>query len=293
MKKTPSHLPRRKRDQLRLIAEKIVEKLPDTQMIILYGSYARGDYVEYDYTVEFGIPSVYQSDYDILVVTHGVSAAVADRKLENVDKWYTAQYPEDTPVQFITDDIRKVNKDIAAGRYFYTDIKKEGVLLYDSGNFKLERRRKLRFDEIKTQAEEYFAANYDKANSFYKHTLYAYTDEDYVMASFFLHQSCEYLLKAVRLTYTLYTKKHHDLLKLLSVVYKYAPEGFFKIFPRQTKEEIRLFELLKAAYIEARYNPKFVVTKEDIDVLTPKVEQLLALGKQLCEQRIGAYLTES
>lgn len=35
-------------------------------------------------------------------------------------------------------------------------------------------------------------------------------------------------------------------------------------------EEKRLFTLLKEAYEEVHYNPKFLVTKEDIDALLPK-----------------------
>lgn len=43
-----------------------------------------------------------------------------------------------------------------------------------------------------------------------------------------------------------------------------------KVFLRDTPEEKRLFELLRSAYVEARYTDDFVVTKEDIDALMPK-----------------------
>jgi hypothetical protein len=45
-------------------------------------------------------------------------------------------------------------------------------------------------------------------------------------------------------------------------------------FPRNTAEEKRLFKLLHQAYVQARYNPDFVVTKEDIAALIPKVKML-------------------
>ncbi len=41
-------------------------------------------------------------------------------------------------------------------------------------------------------------------------------------------------------------------------------------FLKNTSEEKRFFKLLKAAYVDARYNPHFVVTKEDIDALYTK-----------------------
>lgn len=289
MKKSLSHLSQRMHEQLNGITTKVLEKLPDAQMIILYGSYARGDYVEFDRRIEFGIPTTFMSDYDILVITHGVSDVVTDRKLENVSKWYRDEFPGSTPVQFIHDDIAKVNKDLSDGRFFYNDVKKEGIMLYNSENFKLERRRKLRFDEIKEQAEEYYRKNYKRAELFFTDARNNYTIDEYVHSSFHLHQACENLLKAVSLTYTLYSPKQHDLEALLDAVKKYSLDGFFNVFPRQTKRERRLFDLLKAAYIEARYNPKFVVTQKDIEELTPTVEKLLALGKQLCEQRIEEY----
>jgi hypothetical protein len=42
------------------------------------------------------------------------------------------------------------------------------------------------------------------------------------------------------------------------------------VFPRDTAEEKRLSTLLKDAYVEARYNPDFLVTKKDVDTLLVK-----------------------
>ena len=46
MKRSLSHLPKRKREEPKLITQTIVEMVPATQMIILFGSHARGDWVE-------------------------------------------------------------------------------------------------------------------------------------------------------------------------------------------------------------------------------------------------------
>ena len=62
------------------------------------------------------------------------------------------------------------------------------------------------------------------------------------------------------------------------------------MFPRDTAEEKRLFELLRRAYLESRYNKKnFIVTKEDIDALKPKVEQLKQVVEEVCRERIAYY----
>lgn len=288
MKRSIAHLPKRKQDDLYFLVKKVVERLPQTTMIILYGSYAKGGYVEYDERIEFGIPTSYMSDYDILVVTDGISDKEAGMKLDTVDNLYY-KYPESqTPVEFINDDISKLNSDLSEGRYFYTEIKREGILLYDSGKHKLARRRKLHYDEIKQQAEEYYNEKLKRANEYFDIAAYCYDKEKYHLASFNLHQTCENLFYAARLTYTLRNSKQHNLAKLLSSIRKYSPE-FSKIFPNETKEEKRLFKLLKSAYVEARYNSEFEVTKEDIDTLRKKVTLLFDLIERICCEQINEY----
>ena len=62
-----------------------------------------------------------------------------------------------------------------------------------------------------------------------------------------------------------------------------------KFFPQDTPEEKRLFEFIKAAYVNGRYDPDFVVTKEDMDALIPKVELLRDITKRICEEKVGEY----
>ena len=46
MKKSLAHLPEDKRNELELIKDIILDKILDVRMIVLFGSYARGDWVE-------------------------------------------------------------------------------------------------------------------------------------------------------------------------------------------------------------------------------------------------------
>ncbi len=294
MKRSIAYLPKRKQDDIHYIVRLILERLPQTEMIILYGSYATGKYVEYDEKVEFGVRTFYMSDYDILVVTHDITDRVAGQKLDSVENRYYTDPDSQTPVQFINDDIRKLNRDLSEGRYFYTQVKKEGVLLYDSGRFKLARRRKLKYDEIKQQAEEYFNEKYQYAEGFFDGAEFYCDKGNYKLSAFNLHQTCENLFHAVNLTFTLNKNKQHNLAKLLASVKKYS-DVFIIIFPRKTAEEQRLFKLLKDAYVEARYNPDFFVTKEDIDTLLLCIRQLFESVKRICEDQIKKYeeLTET
>ena len=288
MKTSYSHLPEYAKNDLQQIVALILERVPHCEMIILYGSYARGTFVEYDERDEFGILTSFMSDYDLLVVTSNMDVQEVGHLLNTVDDKYYKRPDYQVPIQFINDDIEKLNSDLSERRYFYTEIKKQGIMLYDSGNYKLERARKLNFEEIWKQAQEYFDEKFETANDFLRSAMYDRKDEKYKMCSFHLHQTSENYFYALRLVHTLKNSKQHNLSKLLGSTRKYSPE-LCKIFPRKTKEEKRLFELLRLAYVEARYNKKFVVTKEDVDTLFPKIEKLRDITEQICKSQIELY----
>lgn len=288
MKNSIAYLPKAKQDDLYNILSLIRKHLPQAEMVILYGSYARNSYVLYDERIEFGIPTCYRSDYDILVVTSNIADWKAEDKLSKVNDLYDRDSESQTPVQFINDGIKKVNSDLSEGRYFYTEVKRDGVMLYDSGRFKLERRRKLHFNEIKQQAEEYFEDKFGRSTDFLQSAEHAYDDGKLQLSSFLLHQVCESTYVTIRLVQTLKSSKLHDLERLGKSVRKYSKD-LLTVFPRNTKEEKRLFNLIKAAYIEGRYNPKFVVTKEDIDALLPKVKLLREITERICKEKIEYY----
>lgn len=295
MKDSIAYLPKDKQEELNFLVTEILCRLPQTEFIILYGSYARGNYVRRSIRIEDGgIPTVKISDYDIYVITSGINSKKAETILDNVEDIFFAgkDFDRDTPVEFINDDIKQLNKFIEEGRYFYTQIKQEGVILYNSGKYKLSRRRKLNFDEIKKQAQEYFNEKFEKGNFFFDDAITNKERERYQMASFYLHQACENYYYAIRLTFALRNNKQHNLSKLSSTTRRYS-DDLNTVFPQNTPEEKRLFKLLKAAYVDARYNPHFVVTKEDIDALIPKVELLRDITKRICEEKIKEYGEQS
>lgn len=288
MKTSYSHLPEYAKNDLKQIVTLIQENVPHCEMIILYGSYAKGTFVEYDERNEFGILTSFMSDYDLLVVTSNTDVREVGHLLDIVDDKYYKRPDNQVPIQFINDDIEKLNSDLSEGRYFYTGIQKQGIMLYDSGNCELEPARKLDFEEIRQQAQEYFEEKFKKSVLFMDGACHFINCEEFVMTSFMLHQACENFFYALRLVHTLKNSKQHNLSKLLGATHKYSPE-LQKIFPRHTKEEKRLFELLRLAYVEARYNSKFVVTKEDIETLFPKVERLRDITEQICKSQIEVY----
>lgn len=291
MKKSIAYLPKKKQEDLRSIVDLVLNELPDCEMIILYGSYARNDYVDYDQRTEYGVRTYFMSDYDILVVTGtrfrdyiigNIFSRVKDRFYTNKNRLFY------TSIQFINESIADLNQAIDKGFYFYTDIKKEGVMLYDSGRYKLARRRKPNFEEIEELARRYYNKNFNRGELFLKNAAFNASIGEDTMASFMLHQACENFYRSVILTYTLYTYKDHNLESLSGSAKTHSLE-ISKAFPRDTEEEERLFELLLKAYVQSRYNLTFTVTKEDIEALMPKVELLRDITRKCCEEQLKEY----
>lgn len=290
MKQSIDFLPERKQRDLRELVALIRDEVEDVVMIILYGSYARNTYVELDIQRDYGGGEIqFISDYDILVVTKRrlgakestVNSRIKDRFLRCKGKFQT--YP-----QIINESISKFNNALSEGHYFYVDILTQGIVLYDSVECQLATPRELNFCEIEKRAQKYYGVKFRRGMRFTHYTQVAYKDKEYVDASFFLHQSTESFLKTIPLVYILYGYKEHDLEFLIEKCKPYTME-LATVFPRDTPEEKRLFELLRSAYVEARYNDNFVVTKEDIDALLPKVELLRDIVEKVCRERFDYY----
>ena len=294
MKKSLAYLPEDKRQTIRQITQDIVEFLPGmVEMVILYGSYARNTYVDYDQRIEFGIPTVFMSDYDILIVTNDAFSTTAYRKGINMvlDKYYEGRPVPVTPrIQFIDEGIRQFNKALKRGLYFYTDIKKEGIMLYDTGRYKLARRKKLNYREIWENAKMFYESKFETAEDFLEHAKFDYNRKKYKMASFHLHQAIEHFYLAVILTYTLYTEKQHNLDILRGLAKRHSLE-MCKPFPGDSVEEKDLFDILIKAYVQARYNPNFEVNQEFIEKVIPRVELLRDITKKICVDKINEYLS--
>lgn len=290
MKRSIRFLPPRKRQDLQQLVALIRENIKQVETVVLFGSYAKNKYVDYDQRVEFGTPTYYMSDYDIVILTRKPIGAVEYSLYEKIkDKFFeNKNRPFHTHPQFVNYGIEDFNYALTKAHYFETEIKRDGVILYDSGAYKLARRRKLDYIEIRDRAQKYFDDKFGRALSFLIDVPHPAERFDYKQASFYLHQSAENLLRVISMTFILYGHKSHDLSELMNAAKKHTSE-IFKAFPRDTEEEKRLFDLLQRAYIESRYNPDFEITKEDIDALIPKVEQLRDIVGKVCRERIAYY----
>lgn len=285
MKTDIDYLPIAKQAELaRLVS--IIQCAAPAEMIILFGSYARNEWVEDKYDEEH---FRYQSDYDILVIVETVSYSAQTKYEREIEIQIEQETKILTPVSVIVHDVEFVNSHLRGAQYFFTDIKKEGVLLYDSGRFQLCEIRELLPTDRKRLAQEYFSYWFSIADEFNINFKSAFQRSSFIIAAFELHQVTERLYSGILLVFTRYKAKTHDLFVLRKLV-NTLDYRFNKIFPLDTCENRHLFKLLKKAYIDARYNPEYTVTKEELIKLDQQVQALRQLGELLCREKIESFV---
>lgn len=84
---------------------------------------------------------------------------------------------------------------------------------------------------------------------------------------------------------TLYSPKSHRLNFLRSQCEQAEPR-LIAAWPRDTRFAQRCFELLRRAYVDARYSPHYRITQEELRWLMSRVEDLKTLVEQICKENI-------
>ena len=284
MKSSLSHLPKNKQNELKKIIATISD-IADVEMIILFGSYARGNWREAKDVVADKPGFRRISDYDILIITekkdksswHKISSKCQKLKLS-------------APVRVEAHDIEMLNIKLAEGQYFFSDIKKEGIMIYDSKRFGLVEKRKLGVKERQRIARNYFKHWFEeKTKGFWRHYLLEIKvdSDDNGLTAFFLHQTAEHAYKTLHLVFTNYSPHEHFLSYLAKDV-KHLHHDLKKLFPQKTKSQQDRFELLEEAYISGRYDMDFYMAKKDLEMLAKDVIRLLEIAEEICRKNVGS-----
>ncbi|MDB5231108.1 MAG: polymerase beta domain protein region [Chitinophagaceae bacterium] len=281
MKTTLSHLPQQKQEEIAAITETL-RLMTEPEMIILFGSYSRGDWQE-DVYIEDNITYSYNSDFDLLVVVKDEKkAAYKERKILHKLR---SHLHHELPVQVIVHGIDYLNKQLEEGQYFFTDIMKEGTMLFDTHMYTLAEPKELSAKQRANISQMYFDKWFADAVKFFEGVEF-YMDKEYLsQAAFLLHQTTERFLNTVGLVFTHYRPKTHDLV----ILYKAAclhDERFKIAFPLRDEEERRLFKILNAAYIDSRYKLNYSVTRDDLEYLSERVEVLREITEVVCGEKI-------
>ncbi len=283
MKNSLNHLPKIKQDELQKVVSVICKKCDNVEKIILFGSYARGNYKEAK-DLRRDDKTGHISDYDILVVTSTKEVALNSTLWDKISKICEELNLSADP-RIITHDIETLNIKLGKGQYFYSDIKKEGVLLFDTKKFELAEKRDLPPEELKEIAQEYFNHWFSRAKDFNEVYNYCFSVNKNCVGAFNLHQVVESCYKTIFLVFDNYNPNEHFLKILGKNSEKFHPL-LKNIFPKNTEEEKERFRLLDYAYIGGRYDPDYYISKEDLEILVEYVKKLMQITEEICKEKI-------
>ena len=251
--------------------------------IVLFGSYARTDWVDEP-------DNGYQSDFDLLViVSHPDLTDIADY-------WYIAEDkilrdPEIArPVNIIVHTLQEVNQALTRGEYFWVDIARDGIVLYDLPGSALATPQPLTPADGYEMATAYFnnkLADIDRWIATVDFQIGRGVDDAGYrkLAAFNLHQTVETAYACFLLVRSLYFPRSHNIKFLRSLAEDSEPR-LIAAWPRASRIDRRRFELLKRAYVEARYVASYEIGSDDLDALAQSVRSLRDIVESVSLERV-------
>ncbi|WP_226635849.1 HEPN domain-containing protein [Novosphingobium profundi] len=299
MKTSLDHLPANKQRELERVVQIVFEEFEDafalsTQnwkkkgrilKIVLYGSYARGNWIDEPHTAKG-----YKSDYDLLVI-------VSDKRLTDRVKYWTRVDERlmreygiteslKTPVNFIVHTMQEVNDGLAQGRYFFMDIARDGIGLYEADDSELATPKPKTPHAALDLAKEYYGEWFPAAQKRFNGAKFHISEGNLKDAAFDMHQTAERLYHCVLLVSTFYTPHVHNLAFLRTQAERLDPRLVYA-WPRENRWQRGMFEKLKEAYVKARYSKHYTVSEEELTWLGEQVEELGRVVQTVCSERIA------
>jgi predicted nucleotidyltransferase/HEPN domain-containing protein len=294
MKSTIDHLPEEKQRELARVVEILHAEFEDALAlsssewkkngrilkIILFGSYARGDWVDEPHTMKG-----YRSDFDILVI-------VNNNKLSDFEYWYKAKdrlvrdRAIKTPTSFIVHSRRFINTALYQGQYFFTDIRREGIVLYELDDEPLAEPKPLTRRDAYEAAETNFQVKLSGSKrwleTFEFQLARSQADNEWRKdAAFALHQAIEHAYAMVLLVLTNYSPPSHKLMFLRALA-EDQDRRLAEAWPREQQRHRAWFNTLNEAYVKARYSKHYVISEEALTWLGERTAELHRLVELVC-----------
>jgi HEPN domain-containing protein len=180
-----------------------------------------------------------------------------------------------------------VTDGLAEGRYFFADIARDGIALYQSEPTDLPEPKPKTPPQALTMAREYMDEWWPSACDFLDGYADAVARGKPKKAAFDLHQATERFYHCVLLVHTFYTPHSHNLGVLRAQAERIDPQ-LAEVWPREAKRDRAMFEKLKEAYVKARYSRHYSIDEDELSWLGERVAELGRVVEMICAKRIEA-----
>jgi predicted nucleotidyltransferase/HEPN domain-containing protein len=292
MRKDVDHLPATQQGELERVQRVLMEEFAEAigkattpsrkngkiLKIILFGSYARTDWVD---EPENG----YQSDFDLLVVVNHEDLT------DIAHYWYVAEdrILRDAeiarPVNIIVHSLDEVNQSLKRGEYFWVDIARDGIILYELPCHPLATPMPLTPADAYQMAQAYFDEWLTKVQDAIEIAEFCIEKRKLKDAAFTLHQATERAYICFLLVRTLYFPRSHNIKFLRSLAEDSEPR-LIEAWPRERRIDRRRFQLLKRAYVEARYSTAYEISVEELNAILGCVRTLRGIVERVSHEQL-------
>jgi uncharacterized protein len=291
-----SHLPKAKRAEIlwvkKLIFAEFEEAIagrraPEVRdgiilKLVLHGPHASGGWVD-------DPAGRYFADYDFLVlVSSDRLADVGEFWLECEKKLLFASVNGEslrTPVRLTILSFERFSDQIHQGNRYFQNIMEEGVVLHDADPTSWPDRNAVAAHDLVAEAEIHLEEGLALVAEFLGSAKLSAANGWFRKAAFDLHQATERLYNIVLLVLVGRTPHTHNIVDLRKLA-ESASEQLRAVWPTETKEDRRCFELLRAAYNKSRYNRHYRVAGSEAAWMIEHVEYLSDLVSEVCDARI-------
>jgi uncharacterized protein len=141
--------------------------------------------------------------------------------------------------------------------------------------------------ERRVFAQQCFAEYLATGDDFYLHGITDIGRGRNKTAAFMFHQAAEHYVKCAILVVTAYWPREHNI-KYLAKLGANLDPALRDIFPVRPPAEKRRLELLKDAYVKARYSLKWTISREDLEVLAQRIAVLRQRTQAVCQAYIDS-----
>lgn len=289
MKESIRHFPPDMQEALKRLSLIIRRKIKDTAMIIVVDRNDLEQHVRI--RREVSDTATDMRDLEIVVVSNlnlmerrrSIFSRIDNRFLQ-----VAGDVGISTSPVYFNISVMRLNEGLASGNLFCVNIRRYGIMLYDSKEFALVSPQQVDYAQVCRSSHATLEQHLLRADEFLWGAEQYHNRSNHTLAVFLLSLAAENLMDTLLNIYLQYHFQHTHLEEWLSYCKLYTT-GIRELFPCDSDEEKRLFALLNDAQKETRFRLDFTIQPEDAETLMLRVLELRTFTERSCEERIGHY----
>lgn len=174
-------------------------------------------------------------------------------------------------------------KGVQNAQRFWTNVFLKGRTVYTASDVQLPPLSEISKEDLLERAKFHWQRWGTQGKAFLKGAESYYSEDNYNLAAFLLHQSVESVLKSIIQAIIGYRVQIHNLSRLFLLTLLFT-DALQNVFELGTEGNDKAYTLLRGSYADARYNNDFEVDKETVEDLIAKTKALIDTAERIYDQ---------